>query len=351
MKERPPRISWYRTKLDRETLREVSTRNDFKGAMQCLGHLGLIAALLVIAVIAQANERWWIFGSALIAYGAVARFSVNALHELAHGTVFSGPRVNEFFASVFAFIANVNAPYFWLSHLQHHKFSLHPPYDREVEEPELHDLRMFLVHGIVSVDLRRSLGPLVEQFYLAAGRPRGEWQTHLFGLATERQLEEIRGFSRNLLLAYAVVTAGALLAGLWSIPVVLLLFRQFGALPFMLCNNTQHAGLPDFVSDFRLCSRTFYLAWPLRGLYWSMNYHIEHHMYPGVPCYNLPALHEAIRHDLPPCKRGLRAVWAEISDAVARQKRDPSYRAVPTLPEQNTNESERASGQVSEQPA
>eukprot|EP00493_Phyllostaurus_siculus_P012731 UN12918 len=28
--------------------------------------------------------------------------------------------------------------------------------------------------------------------------------------------------------------------------------------------------------------------------YWYMNFHIEHHMYANVPCYNLPALHEAI---------------------------------------------------------
>lgn len=42
--------------------------------------------------------------------------------------------------------------------------------------------------------------------------------------------------------------------------------------------------------------------------YWNMNYHVEHHMYPGVPCYNLPRLHHLIDLDLAPVTVGLRGV-------------------------------------------
>ena len=59
------------------------------------------------------------------------------------------------------------------------------------------------------------------------------------------------------------------------------------------------------VPDFRLSTRTFYindpkrsalnpLSWPFRLVrfwYWHMNFHIEHHMYAAVPCYNLEKLH------------------------------------------------------------
>ena len=36
-----------------------------------------------------------------------------------------------------------------------------------------------------------------------------------------------------------------------------------------------------------------------RFIYLNMNYHIEHHMFTMVPYYNLPKLHELIKHDLP----------------------------------------------------
>ena len=37
-----------------------------------------------------------------------------------------------------------------------------------------------------------------------------------------------------------------------------------------------------------------------RFLYWNMNYHVEHHMFPMVPYHALPELHEEIKHDCPP---------------------------------------------------
>ena len=100
----------------------------------------------------------------------------------------------------------------------------------------------------------------------------------------------------------------------------------------MLCNNTQHAGLQDDVPDFRLCCRTFTLNRFAQFLYWDMNYHIEHHMYAAVPCYNLGRLHQLIKHDLAPCPHGLAATWKEIGDIQKMQKADPEYQHVMPLP-------------------
>ena len=69
-----------------------------------------------------------------------------------------------------------------------------------------------------------------------------------------------------------------------------------------------------------------------RFLYWHMNYHIEHHMYAAVPCYNLRALHNAIAHDLPHCPKGLLETWGVIIPILKQQQVDPSYEFVPELP-------------------
>jgi len=66
------------------------------------------------------------------------------------------------------------------------------------------------------------------------------------------------------------------------------------------------------VYDFRLNSRSVALN-PFFGfLYWQMHYHVEHHMYPGVPFHQLKALRREIQHDLPPACRGLRGVIREL---------------------------------------
>jgi fatty acid desaturase len=91
-------------------------------------------------------------------------------------------------------------------------------------------------------------------------------------------------------------------------------------------------GLKDNVSDFRLCCRTFTLNPVVRFLYWQMNYHIEHHMYAAVPCYNLGKLHKMIGHDLPPTPKGLAGVWREINAILKKQEADPTYQHEAPLP-------------------
>jgi MocE subfamily Rieske [2Fe-2S] domain protein len=56
-----------------------------------------------------------------------------------------------------------------------------------------------------------------------------------------------------------------------------------------------------------------------------MNYHVEHHLFPGVPYYNLPALHQEIKAYLPPPKPSMIAAYKEIVHALKMQRRDPTW--------------------------
>jgi fatty acid desaturase len=67
-------------------------------------------------------------------------------------------------------------------------------------------------------------------------------------------------------------------------------------------------------------------------VYWNMNYHVEHHMFPMVPYHALPALHEAMKADCPPAYDGLWAAYRELVPAVLRQLRDPTHFVRRTLP-------------------
>ena len=87
----------------------------------------------------------------------------------------------------------------------------------------------------------------------------------------------------------------------------------------------QHLGLAEDVLDHRLNARTVYLNPISRFIYWNMNYHVEHHMFPLVPYHALPALHEELKADLPKPYNGIIETYREIIPTLLRQLRDPTY--------------------------
>ena len=56
-----------------------------------------------------------------------------------------------------------------------------------------------------------------------------------------------------------------------------------------------------------------------------MQYHIEHHIFPQVPFYNLPKLHEAIKDQLPEPNKGFIDGLLEMVPAIIKQSKDPNY--------------------------
>jgi fatty acid desaturase len=101
--------------------------------------------------------------------------------------------------------------------------------------------------------------------------------------------------------------------------------RAYGAFMLQVYGLTQHAGLGENVLDHRLNTRTVKMCLVNRFLYWNMNYHVEHHMFPMVPCHRLAELHEEVRADCAPVYPSLWAAYKEIIPAILHQLRDQEY--------------------------
>jgi fatty acid desaturase len=69
-----------------------------------------------------------------------------------------------------------------------------------------------------------------------------------------------------------------------------------------------------------------------RFIYWNMNYHVEHHMFPMVPYHALPLLHDEMRADTPPPYPGQWVALKEVAHAVWRQRTDPEFSVRRDLP-------------------
>jgi fatty acid desaturase len=63
----------------------------------------------------------------------------------------------------------------------------------------------------------------------------------------------------------------------------------------------------------------------LRVLYWNMNFHIEHHMFPQVPFHALPRLHRAIKDQCPTPTNGVFGALREIIIMIRQQQTDAGF--------------------------
>jgi len=106
----------------------------------------------------------------------------------------------------------------------------------------------------------------------------------------------------------------------------------YGSWHYIVTGLLQHTGMADNVIDHRLNTRTVYLNPFSQFVYWNMNYHIEHHMFPMVPYHALPRLHARIKADLPPPSTSIAQGLSEVFDALKRQLTDPEYRIEKQLP-------------------
>jgi fatty acid desaturase len=281
------RVPWYRTPLDKETMRALNAKSDLKGFAQTLGHLGILLLTGGLALYGVGRWPWWTIAFLIFAHGTVASFAINAVHELVHKSVFKTQALNVFFARVFAFFGWINHEHFWNSHTRHHQYTLHQPDDLEVVLPLKVLTQHFFKFGFIN------LPALINQpkntLRLARGRFAGQWESTLFPDDKPEVARPVIAWARFLLVGHVLIFAASLLAGAlvdarwFLLPVLTSLTPAYGLWLHFLCNNTQHIGLQDGVPDFRLSCRTFTVNPIVQFLYWHMNYHIEHHICAGVP--------------------------------------------------------------------
>jgi fatty acid desaturase len=324
------RIAWYKSPISREALAALNQRSDWKGLAQALGHLGLLVVTGAAAWYAAERFSLWVLLLILFLHGTFFSFLGAGFHELSHQTVFKTKALNTVFLHLVSWLAWSNPVWYWASHQEHHKYTLHPPDDLEVVLPYELTLKSFLRSSFVNPwDFYYRLRMHIR---LSLGRIEGQWEENLFPPSAVALRRKVFTWARLSLLGHLLVVGVSLYFGLWLLPILVTLGPFYGGCLVYLCSNTQHAGLQDNVADFRLCTRTFLVNPFVQFLYWHMNYHIDHHMYAAVPCYNLSKLHAQIKHDLPHCPVGLIATWKEIIAIVKQQKIDPHYQYVAELP-------------------
>ena len=315
---------WYVCPVPRRRLKQLMRRSDTKA----LTDFGIWLALLVAAGLTAwlSLGSWWAI-PAFIAYGALYGSGAESrFHECLHGTPFRTRSINEFFLIILGFMSLKN-PYQWRwSHTRHHTDTIIVGRDPEIAYPRPPDVAGMFLNIL---HLRGGTAELARSLRQSLGR------------LSDDEREYIPEGQRKLVVRHARIQISVLAAVVaWSAATQSILPLLFIGLPTFygswvhsMLSAMQHAGLVEDMPDHRLNTRTVYLNPLLRFIYANMNYHIEHHMFPTVPYYSLPALHEEIKLDCPAPYFGLLEAYREMIPALRRQLTDPRYFVRRKLPE------------------
>jgi len=314
---------WYAHPIPRKQLKELMRRKDGPAIRDTAIWLGAL-------ILAGAGGVWfWGSWAALpffIVYGVLYGSTTDSRwHECGHGTAFKTRWMNEAVYQLACFMI-MREPTVWRwSHTRHHTDTIIVGRDPEISVKRPPDILGMLLNLFA---LKSSVTALRKLAVHAAGRLTVEEETFIPEMERWKVFVVARIYLA-ILLAVAVLSVAlhswlpAMLVGLPTL---------YGGWLTIVFGVTQHAGLSEDVLDHRLNSRTIYMNPISRFLYWNMNYHVEHHMFPMVPYHALPALHAAIKDQCPPPYPSILAAYREIIPALLKQRRDPNYHIVRELP-------------------
>jgi fatty acid desaturase len=337
------RIKWYRCPIDPTVLRELSKPSDLQGFKMALGHLGLWLLTGLLSFYFAIEQLWLGFLLMIFLHGTVGTFFSAPHHELCHGTVFKTKRLNEIFLRIFSTLGLQNFHIYKMSHSYHHRFTLHRIADKEVVLPKAPSLKFLYLLQLFTFNITggfesRGLFPTMRGlFRVAADRmeqPYNEWGTELYAEFPEERLKAVH-WARYLIAVHLSFAVFAVLIGYPILILIVSLHPFIGNWLRYFVGAPMHCGLRSDVSDFRKCVRTITLDPISEFLYWHMNWHLEHHMFAAVPCYNLKKLYEAVAEDMPK-PRTLIGSWQEMLEVVKQQEADPAFEFDTPVPPQRT---------------
>lgn len=273
--------------IAKNEIKSLARTSDLAGALLVLHCWGTIVLMMAMFVI------WPNFLTFIIAFFVISGRQLGMailMHDASHGLLFKTEKLNAFFGQYFlGVVIGVELNTYRKYHLKHHRFT------QQDKDPDLGLSAAFpttkwsLVRkalrdlsGITGLKLR--LG----QLYMALRKsPEDETTQQAFNV-------------KNIVMTYAVnfvLFLMCYLAGYWWIYFALWLFPLLTGFQLVLRirNIAEHAmtSKTDNPLTHARTTKANFMARIFVAPYW-VNYHVEHHAYMYVPCWQLKGLHQAM---------------------------------------------------------
>ena len=276
-----------------EALRAAHRLRDGRSALDVVGALASFAALPIIVAL---FPSWWAYGLGVLL--AIRNFNSAAqlVHESDHGTLFRDPRLNRGFGNLFAYLLGYTRSGHRQAHMDHHL------YLNTARDPDI-------IFSQPSAPGRQILRGLVQDLFFVSALKRF---TQYF--QSDRKTYSVSPW-RNLTPAYfarmaaaflPVAVAQLVLLGLYGATAGPLGYVLLHILPITtlypvqirvrsIAEHGYEAGEGPEGGEAWM-TRTSHLTWLERWIVapFGQYLHYEHHVFPSIPNYNLPAVHRLL---------------------------------------------------------
>lgn len=299
----------HRQLFDRETLRLLQQRSNLPSAVRLTLHLGAIAGVSILLVF----WSWplWLSLALVIALSWMLSAVFAPFHECVHRTAFTSRFLNAVGAWPTGILFGMAPATYHAFHFEHHRYTHDPERDPEImANPEFYAAWP----ATKSAWLQLASGfPLIRLKYYALRQ---------FLRPTLKDGETPASWAPTGAKRWSVVWQSWVVTGVWC-GLAVLAFTTVPSLwwvlaAFVLSHSwqllwtaTEHTGLPlegTILARTRTMRTNRFVRWWL----WNMNYHAEHHAWPGVPWHRLPAAHALVAEHLDHSVSGYAALHRNV---------------------------------------
>ncbi len=284
-----------RKKLPPEILAPLTRLSSLRSSLAVLYTFGLLALIIAAAI---ANWSWWVAPIAIVLIAPLQHGLFILAHEAAHYRLYANRRLNDLMGRFIGMTGGVSMCSYRVIHRLHHNY-LYQPQDPDIA---LHGGyprgKKYLIKKLLK-DLTGQTA--FKNYAYFFGSPAINLETSVAQRPLDDTAPKLRIAAlqdRWIVVAFHVLTPIIMFAlgwgwyyiVLWVIPLLTLLQAIL-----RLRAICEHGAVTDFSSPLTAARTNIANLWQRFFIFpHHVNYHLAHHLYPAVPHYNLPKLHNAL---------------------------------------------------------
>jgi fatty acid desaturase len=267
--------------LTKEEIRDLSRIDSVKFTAAAVLEYSLIAAALWI------SQTWWnplIYVLAVIVIGSRINGLGGLMHDAAHYRAYTNRSLNDFVGELLALPTSASMAGYRNTHFAHHRelnSEKDPDWQRNVGLKEFEfpaprtSVLMHFMQYLSGLKIAAALG----------------------GFHKNKDTRDIpAAVARARLVFFAGLIAASIALGFWKLLLlywIVPLLTVFLAIRY-LRNVAEHYAVEHehVLNESRTVLAPVWELWLIAP--WGLNYHLEHHLFPGVPCFRLGELHRML---------------------------------------------------------